>query len=414
MTWRRLPALALIVAALVAVVAVLANGPPLAARAGRRWPPGVVLGPAITRARTHSPRTRLARRAAIALTSKPETTRARPFHLRRVPAQPGGDHRSRAFLAFFSTHLLSHLHHFRQPLPPAGSGHHPGVKKPRRPVPGATSPHFLWTEVAVVAGLLVLLGAIFMSTSPRRPWKGSRTAPAGSRPRSTSRSTTCAPIPTYAARSSPRTRAWRRRSPRPASPRPGRGSSEYVERALLSLDTSGTSVRRLTDLFEWARFSQHEPEPWMRDEAVEALKPSATSCARRSRWRREECPALAPSLAGATVVLIVLLAVPPALVLALACDLGRAAHGDRAPRARPGVPRTAHGSRVRCGAPQAGQGARASAFAAMERDSTSPRDGRSRPPQAPPLLRASADARLSTRHGIERERAPRCGAAAAR
>jgi hypothetical protein len=30
-------------------------------------------------------------------------------------------------------------------------------------------------------------------------------------------------------------------------------------------------VHRLTDLFEWARFSHHEPEPWMRDEAVEAL-----------------------------------------------------------------------------------------------------------------------------------------------
>ena len=46
---------------------------------------------------------------------------------------------------------------------------------------------------------------------------------------------------------------------------------EYVERALLSLDTSAAAVRRLTDLFEWARFSQHEPEPSMRDDAVDAL-----------------------------------------------------------------------------------------------------------------------------------------------
>jgi hypothetical protein len=30
-------------------------------------------------------------------------------------------------------------------------------------------------------------------------------------------------------------------------------------------------VRRLTDLFEWARFSHHEPEPSMRDDAVDAL-----------------------------------------------------------------------------------------------------------------------------------------------
>jgi hypothetical protein len=46
---------------------------------------------------------------------------------------------------------------------------------------------------------------------------------------------------------------------------------EYVERALLSLDTSADAVRRLTDLFQWARFSQHEPDPSMRDEAVDAL-----------------------------------------------------------------------------------------------------------------------------------------------
>jgi hypothetical protein len=46
---------------------------------------------------------------------------------------------------------------------------------------------------------------------------------------------------------------------------------EYMERALLTLDASAPAVRRLTDLFEWARFSQHEPEPAMRDEAVDAL-----------------------------------------------------------------------------------------------------------------------------------------------
>jgi len=46
---------------------------------------------------------------------------------------------------------------------------------------------------------------------------------------------------------------------------------EYMERALLTLDTSAAAVRRLTDLFEWARFSQHEPEPSMRDDAVDAL-----------------------------------------------------------------------------------------------------------------------------------------------
>ena len=52
---------------------------------------------------------------------------------------------------------------------------------------------------------------------------------------------------------------------------PAEAPLEYVERALLSLDTSAGAVRRLTDLFEWARFSHHDPEPSMRDDAVDAL-----------------------------------------------------------------------------------------------------------------------------------------------
>lgn len=54
--------------------------------------------------------------------------------------------------------------------------------------------------------------------------------------------------------------------------RPAEAPLEYLERALLSLHASAEASRRLTDLFEWARFSDHEPEPRMRDEAVEALE----------------------------------------------------------------------------------------------------------------------------------------------
>ena len=52
---------------------------------------------------------------------------------------------------------------------------------------------------------------------------------------------------------------------------PSEAPFEYVERALGDLETSAESVRRLTDLFEWAKFSQHEPGPEMRDEAIDAL-----------------------------------------------------------------------------------------------------------------------------------------------
>lgn len=53
--------------------------------------------------------------------------------------------------------------------------------------------------------------------------------------------------------------------------RPSEAPFEFLERALLALDTSGASVERLTDLFEWAKFSQHEPLPEMRDDAIDAL-----------------------------------------------------------------------------------------------------------------------------------------------
>lgn len=53
--------------------------------------------------------------------------------------------------------------------------------------------------------------------------------------------------------------------------RPAEAPLEYLGRALLELETSAESVRRLTELFEWAKFSQHEPEPRMRDEAIDAL-----------------------------------------------------------------------------------------------------------------------------------------------
>ena len=52
---------------------------------------------------------------------------------------------------------------------------------------------------------------------------------------------------------------------------PAEAPLEYVERTLLSLDTSAGAVRQLTELFEWARFSHHEPEPSMREDAVDAL-----------------------------------------------------------------------------------------------------------------------------------------------
>lgn len=54
--------------------------------------------------------------------------------------------------------------------------------------------------------------------------------------------------------------------------KPAEAPFEYVERALTSLDASAESARRLTGLFEWAKFSQHEPDAQMRYAAVNALE----------------------------------------------------------------------------------------------------------------------------------------------
>jgi len=46
---------------------------------------------------------------------------------------------------------------------------------------------------------------------------------------------------------------------------------EYLERSLVELDAGADGARRLTDLFERAKFSHHEPAESMREEAIDAL-----------------------------------------------------------------------------------------------------------------------------------------------
>jgi Domain of unknown function (DUF4129) len=46
---------------------------------------------------------------------------------------------------------------------------------------------------------------------------------------------------------------------------------EYLDRVLPELRASGAALGRLTRLFEWAKFSAHDVEPGMRDDAIHAL-----------------------------------------------------------------------------------------------------------------------------------------------
>jgi Domain of unknown function (DUF4129) len=52
---------------------------------------------------------------------------------------------------------------------------------------------------------------------------------------------------------------------------PAEAPYEYLERSLVELDAGAEAARRLTDLFQRAKFSHHEPAESMRDEAIDAL-----------------------------------------------------------------------------------------------------------------------------------------------
>ena len=54
--------------------------------------------------------------------------------------------------------------------------------------------------------------------------------------------------------------------------RPAEAPLEYLGRMLSEADVGPVAVKRLTLLFERARFSQHEVDPEMKDEAIEALE----------------------------------------------------------------------------------------------------------------------------------------------
>jgi len=170
--------------------------------------------------------------------------------------------------------LLRHLHLHLHPRPNASLQIRTGGGQHHLPPPrGTRAVHFRWGELAVILGVLLVLGAIVAARLSRRdertPVETAPEALAAALDESLDdlRSDVDlrrAIVAAYARMETALGAAGVRRHPAEAP-------LEYLERALLSLDTSAEAVRRLTDLFEWARFSHHEPEPSMRDDAVDAL-----------------------------------------------------------------------------------------------------------------------------------------------
>ncbi len=72
---------------------------------------------------------------------------------------------------------------------------------------------------------------------------------------------------------------------------PAEAPYEYLARALGELEASGPSVERLTDLFERAKFSLHEIDPAMREDAIEALAAVRDELRQAARGRRRRAGA---------------------------------------------------------------------------------------------------------------------------
>ena len=135
---------------------------------------------------------------------------------------------------------------------------------------------FDWGPVIVVGVLAAVALAVagwFGSAAPASRSAKKLESQPNSSSRSSARSPTCAPSPTRAARSSPRTRTWSGRSPRPACrARRPRRRLEYLERVLVDLDATAASARRLTDLFRIAKFSDHPVDAQAKEDAIAALE----------------------------------------------------------------------------------------------------------------------------------------------
>jgi hypothetical protein len=181
-----------------------------------------------------------------------------------------------AALLVFEVFVLPHLHFRFQATHPQDSSapaFAPGHNRANQQAGGTQSLHFRWDELATLLGLLLVAGAIiFARLSRRNPRKASEVTPealAAALDESIDdlRADPDLRRAIVAAYARMETALAAAGVPRDAAEAP----LEYLERVLLSLDASADAVRRLTDLFEWARFSHHEPEPSMRDDAVDAL-----------------------------------------------------------------------------------------------------------------------------------------------
>jgi hypothetical protein len=181
-----------------------------------------------------------------------------------------------ALLAMLGTILVRHHFFARLHLPQQQGQLNPKTTLPHhRSIADTRSPQLRWDEIAIVLGLALVVSAIYAVSRSRRSPRLFRPLPEAPEALAAALDLSLDDLRNdpdlrraiIAAYARMETALGAAGIPRRASEAP----LEYVERALLTLHASADAVRRLTDLFEWARFSHHEPEPSMRDDAVDAL-----------------------------------------------------------------------------------------------------------------------------------------------
>jgi hypothetical protein len=273
MSRRRILPLALVVTALLAVVGIVAHGRPLGTSGGSAGGlPPTFWDYAFTTLAIFELLMFLLAAAALFM-----------FRQDRLLKQPRARRTYRAvaglllaalIITLVGPHLRQWLHRMqattKSATTVASTGHGKNAKHHASQAPRPVQ--FRWEEFAAVFGFLLVLSAFAFATRSRRGPPTRRPAPevlAAALDESlddlrADPDLSRAIVAAYARMETALAAAGLPR-------RPSEAPLEYVERALFTLDTSAVAVRRLSDLFEWARFSHHEPEPSMRDEAIDAL-----------------------------------------------------------------------------------------------------------------------------------------------
>jgi hypothetical protein len=146
-----------------------------------------------------------------------------------------------------------------------------------------TAQGITWLAMLVAVGIVVGAGLLFLRWWRSAGGDGADADPARGRARSVSRDRLVIAIGESldALRAEPdprraviaayaRLEAELRAIGRPREP--SEAPLEYVARILTDFRAGAASLRRLTDLFEWAKFSQHPVDRAMKEEAIDALQ----------------------------------------------------------------------------------------------------------------------------------------------